>query len=110
MHLYPLLQPWCHLHTDGAREQETRAAARALVDKGWMPYSAQVGQSGRTVSPDVYMAFGISGSVQHMAGLRAKRVISVNKDRNAPLNSMADKVVVGDADSILKDMLRSLEE
>ena len=86
------------------------SCTRALVDKGWMPYSAQVGQSGRTVSPDVYMAFGISGSVQHMAGLRAKRVISVNKDRNAPLNSMADKVVVGDADSILKDMLRSLEE
>ena len=75
-----------------------------------MPYSAQVGQSGRTVSPDLYIAFGISGSVQHMAGLRAERIVSVNKDRNAPINAVADKVIVGDADSILRSMLESLEE
>jgi electron transfer flavoprotein alpha subunit len=75
-----------------------------------MPYSAQVGQSGRTVSPDLYIAFGVSGSVQHMAGLRAKRIISVNKDRSAPLNAVADKAIIGDADSILRSMLESLEE
>ena len=86
------------------------SCTRALVDKGWMPYSAQVGQSGRTVSPDLYVAFGISGSVQHMAGLRAKRVVSVNKDRSAPLNSIADKAIIGDADSILRDLAKSLEE
>ena len=86
------------------------SCTRALVDKGWMPYSAQVGQSGRTVSPDLYIAFGISGSVQHMAGLRAERIVSVNKDRNAPINAVADKVIVGDADSILRSMLESLEE
>lgn len=86
------------------------SCTRALVDKGWMPYSAQVGQSGRTVSPDLYIAFGISGSVQHMAGLRAKRIVSVNTDRNAPLNAISDRAIVGDADSILRDMLNSLEE
>ena len=86
------------------------SCTRAIVDKGWMSHSSQVGQSGRTVSPDIYIALGISGSVQHMAGLRAKRIISVNKDRSAPINAFADKVIVGDADSILKDMLSSLEE
>ena len=86
------------------------SCTRALVDKGWMPYSAQVGQSGRTVSPDLYIAFGVSGSVQHMAGLRAKRIISVNKDRSAPLNAVADRAIIGDADSILRSMLESLEE
>ncbi len=82
------------------------SCSRAMADRGWMPRSAQVGQSGRTVSPDVYIAFGISGSVQHMAGVRAKRIISVNRDRNAPINSSADTAVIGDADSILESMLR----
>ncbi|MBQ3735889.1 MAG: FAD-binding protein, partial [Candidatus Methanomethylophilaceae archaeon] len=68
--------------------------------------SAQVGQSGKTVSPDLYIAFGISGAVQHLAGLRAKRIISVNRDRNAPINSVADKAIIGDADAILESMLR----
>jgi electron transfer flavoprotein alpha subunit len=71
-----------------------------------MPRTAQVGQSGKTVSPDLYIAFGISGSVQHLAGLRAKKVISINKDRNAPINSVADRAIIGDADSILESMLR----
>lgn len=82
------------------------SCTRAVADKGWMPRSSQVGQSGKTVSPDVYIAFGISGSVQHLAGLRAKKVISVNKDRNAPICAVADTAVVGDADSILEAMLR----
>ena len=82
------------------------SCSRALVDRGWMPRSAQVGQSGRTVSPELYIAFGISGSVQHLAGLRASKVISVNRDRNAPINSVADIAVTGDADSILESMLR----
>ncbi len=82
------------------------SCSRAIADKGWMPRSAQVGQSGTTVSPDLYIAFGISGSVQHLAGLRAKRVISVNKDENAPINAVADKAIIGDADSILDSMLR----
>ena len=71
-----------------------------------MPRSAQVGQSGRTVSPDIYIAFGISGSVQHLAGLRAKRIISVNKDRNAPINAVADKAIIGDADAIIESLLK----
>ena len=82
------------------------SCSRAVADKGWMPRTAQVGQSGKTVSPDLYIAFGISGSVQHLAGLRAKRIISINKDRNAPINAVADKAIIGDADSILESMLR----
>lgn len=82
------------------------SCSRALADKGWMPRSAQVGQSGKTVSPDLYIAFGISGAVQHLAGLRAKRIISINRDRNAPINSVADKAIIGDADSILESMLK----
>ena len=86
------------------------SCSRVLADNGWMPYSSQVGQSGKTVSQDLYIAFGISGSVQHMAGLRAKRIISVNKDRDAPINGYADKVIVGDAKHIIDAMLKSLEE
>ena len=82
------------------------SCSRALADKGWMPRSAQVGQSGRTVSPDIYIAFGISGSVQHLAGLRAKRIISINKDRNAPINAVADKAIIGDADAIIESLLK----
>lgn len=82
------------------------SCSRAIADKGWMPRSAQVGQSGKTVSPDIYIAFGISGSVQHLAGLRAGKVISVNKDRNAPMNTVADTAIVGDADAVLESMLR----
>ena len=82
------------------------SCSRALADRGWMPRSAQVGQSGRTVSPDLYIAFGISGSVQHMAGLRAKRIISVNRDKNAPINASADTAVIGDADAILESLLK----
>lgn len=82
------------------------SCTRAFADKGWLPRSAQVGQSGRTVSPDVYIAFGISGSVQHLAGLRAEKIISINRDANAPINGIADVAVIGDADSILESMLK----
>ena len=88
----------------------TVSCSRAMADRGWLPHSRQVGQSGKTVSPDLYMAFGISGSVQHMAGVRAKRIVSVNRDPDAPMNSSADKAIIGDADAILGSMLRSLEE
>ena len=85
------------------------SCSRAVADKGWLPHSVQVGQSGKTVSPDLYIAFGISGSVQHLAGLRAGKVIAVNKDRDAPIMSIADTAVVGDADAILKKVKDSLE-
>ncbi len=86
------------------------SCSRALTEKGWFDRSRQVGQSGTAVSPDLYIAFGISGSSQHMAGVRAKRIISVNKDPDAPINSLSDKCIIGDASEILKQMLRSLQK
>lgn len=78
--------------------------SRALVEKGWFDHSRQVGQSGRNVSPDLYIAFGISGAVQHLAGIHAKRVIAVNRDENAPIKDVADTFVIGDAAAILRRM------
>jgi electron transfer flavoprotein alpha subunit len=86
------------------------SCSRALVERGLMPRSRQVGMSGRCVSPDLYIAFGISGSVQHMAGLKnAKRIIAVNSDKDAPIHSYADLSLICDASSVLKAMLKDLE-
>ncbi len=85
------------------------SCSRAIVDRGWMPLASQVGQSGRTVSPEIYIAFGISGSVQHMAGIRSERIVSINKDKTAPINSHSEKVLIGDADEILRRWKISLE-
>ena len=86
------------------------SCSRALAEKGWFDRSRQVGQSGRTVSPDIYLAFGISGSSQHMAGIRARKIISINNDPDAPICAFSDKCIIGDATEILKAMKRSLEQ
>ena len=86
------------------------SCSRALVEKGWFDHSRQVGQSGRAVSPDLYIAAGISGSSQHMAGVRAKRIVAINNDPDAPINAFADKCIVGDATEILRSVYRSLQE
>ena len=82
-------------------------SSRAAVDSGWMPYSHQVGQTGKTVCPKVYIACGISGQIQHRAGMEeSAMIISINNDPHAPIHSIADYAIVGEVSDVIPKMIR----
>jgi len=86
------------------------AATRAVVDAGWYPYSAQIGQTGKTVAPKLYLAAGISGAIQHKVGMQsAENIVAINKDSNAPIFEFSDLGIIGDLNKILPKLTEAVK-